>query len=1019
MKRAILLTSLLTVAALMGPGNAVAATMGNTQPGPADPAVQLEVGDPSIATKTERGKIDIMGIWAHPDDDAGFTTPCGVWHDLYGVRCGIIMATRGEGGSNSVGPEAGPDLGVRRENEDRTSHVRSGSVDIFNLDRVDFFYNTSAALTAEVWDAEETLRRTVRIIRETQPEILVGSTPSLAAGHGNHQYAQGRMIWEAAAAAADANMFPEQLSGLGAVETWQVKKILAGGQTTGTGGTLAPNCNTGFTPAATNPFTVVGTWTGYDSPYVWADGNVQGQQAGTAKTWAQVGREGGRAHPTQARVMEKGLTNPSCQRYGVSQSIVPMQPNNSAASANDDAVLYGAVVADPGGMPLGSEFSIAVDEYYEAAGEPFEVTVAARSGDGDLGGGTVSLVVPAGWQVSEPVEIDGIGDADASDATFTVTPAADAVAGVYKLAASFDGDVTAYNDTRIALVAPVEGRFERWGNMAEYEQWTRDHDAYVGGRSNAVAQMGAGETVTVPVEVTNRTDGTESGEVALALPAGFVADAASKSFSGLAPGDTVTVEFVVTHTDPADAGSRTVTFTATTTSGAGASTENETVYLVPTVVIPQLASAPTVDGTADGVYVGDPVDVGTRWEGAACATDGVDCGDGSLAKLGWYDDALYAQIRVTDDVASAAATPDRCFGHWLVDSVELLLDPRGDSVDTSTTFKLGMFPFTDDTDGTNGNGADGPCWSRDADNHQGFSTGPLAETVEGGLNAEGVEVAVEVARQADGSYADGGYDLEVKVPLAALPAAVGPTSAVPTGDAEQNDVDPSYFGLNVTPYDSDTQNFIGQTRTAWSAFGSQQSEPYRWGHAYLDGYVPPADRSTQAAAPIIPDTALQGVQSPQTVAQSATRGGTISGVQPSEALSVTDVKIQQKNVRVSYRSEEAGTVRVFLWKGDTTFIPVWTSSCVGDIYGFDACSPSDGAAPPWAPDMSGRLLGSFEQDVAAGKGSLAVPIDASIRSALADDARILVSYAEAATVASGDGVNAWSFPIESRLPGRG
>ncbi|MGW9629675.1 sugar-binding protein [Agromyces sp. NPDC055520] len=1024
MKRhhAILLTSLITVAALMGQGTAVAATMGNGSSGPPDAALKFDVGAPSVAAETDRGKIDIMGIWAHPDDDAGFTTPCGVWQDLYDVRCGIIMATRGEGGSNSVGPEAGPDLGLRRENEDRTSHIRSGTVDIFNLDRVDFFYNTSAALTAQVWDAEETLRRTVRIIRETQPEILVGGNPSLAAGHGNHQYAQGRMVWEAAAAAADPSMFPEQLTGVGAVDPWQVKKILAGGQTTGAGGTAGPACNTGFVPAATNPFTVVGTWTGYESPYVWADGNLAGQAAGSAKTWAQVGREGGRAHPTQARTMQTAVVDPTCQRYGVSQSIVPMQSNSSAAGANDDAVLYGAVIADPGGMPLGSEFSISAEDYFEAAGEPFTATVTLRSGAGQLGGGAVSLVVPAGWQVSEPVEVDGIGDEDATQASFTVTPASDAAPAVYKLAAEFAGDgVTAYNDTRIQLVAPVEGRFERWGNMAEYEQWAGDHDAYVGGRSNAVGQVGVGETVTVPVDVTNRTADVESGEVSLAVPAGFVVDSVSKPFSGLAAGDTATVEFTVTHTDLADPGSRTVTFTATTTSGAGTSTENETVYLVPTVVIPQLASAPTVDGTADDVYVGEPVNVGTRWEGAACAADGVDCGAGSLAKLGWYDDAFYAQIRVTDDVASAAATPDRCFGHWLVDSVELLLDPRGDSVDTSSTFKLGMFPFTDDADGANGNGADGPCWSRDADNHQGFSTGPLAETVEGGLNAEGVEVAVSVARQADGTYAGGGYDIEVKVPLAALPAAAGPTSASPQGDAALNDVDPSYLGLNVTPYDSDTQNFIGQTRTAWSAFGSQQSEPYRWGHAYLDGYTPPADRSIETSAAIIPDTALQGVQSPQTVAQSAIRGGTISGVQPSDAMSIGDVKIQQKKAQISYDAAAAGTVRVFLWKGDTSFIPVWTSSCAGDVYGFEACSPSDGAAPPWAPDMSGRLLASFEQAVDAGSGKLSVPIDATTRSALADGAQILVSYAEqpSGDAAAGDGVNAWSFPIGATRPGKG
>lgn len=1012
MKRqhAFLLASLLALSGLGAPGAATAAS------GAAPAATKLETGDPSIATETDREKIDVMGIWAHPDDDAGFTTPCGVWHDLYGVRCGIIMATRGEGGSNSVGPEAGPDLGLRRENEDRTSHVRSGTIDIFNLDRVDFYYNTSAPLTAQVWDAEETLRRTVRIIRETQPEILVGGSPSLAAGHGNHQYAQGRMVWEAAEAAADPEMFPEQLTGLGAVEPWQVKKILAGGLTTGTGGTAGPNCNTGFVPAAANPFTVVGTWTGYDSPYAWADGNLAGQPAGSPKTWAQVGREGGRAHPTQARTMQKTLVDPTCQRYGVSDSIVPMQPNGSPDAARDDAVLFGAVVADPGGMPLGSEFSLTPSDYFQAAGEPFDVTVALRSGGGEIAAGDVELVVPDGWTASDPVAVGPIGG-DRVEAAFTVTPSADAAPARYRLAARFaGGDVTAYNDTRIELVAPVEGRFVRWGTAAEYDQWADAHDAHVGGRSVAVDRIGAGESITVPVEVTNRTDQAASGEVAVTTPDAFALDAVSKPFADLAPGESTTIDFIVTHTDPADPGSRIEKIAATTTSSAGTSREELSMYVVPTVVIPQLGAAPLVDGAADDAYTGDPVNVGTRWEGAACAPDGTDCGAGSTALLGWHDDALYARIQVTDDVASAAATPDRCFGHWLVDSVELLLDPRGDAIDTSTTFKLGVFPFTDDPEGSNGNGANGPCWSRDADNHQGFSTGPLAAEIEGGLNAPGVEVAVDVERGADGRYAGGGYAIEMKIPLADLPAAVGPTGTTPQGDQGENEVDPRYLGLNVTPYDSDTQDFIGQTRTAWSAFGSQQSEPYRWGHAYLDGYAPPADRATEAPAPIIPDTALQGVQSPQTVYQSAVRGGTISGVQPSDALTITDVKVQQKKIQLKYRSDAAGTLRVFLWKGDATFIPVWTSSCDGDVYGFEACSESDGAAPPWAPDMSGRLLAADEADVQAGRGTgkLELAIDADIRAALADDAQLLVSYAEADGADEGDGVNAWAFPIEAR-----
>ena len=35
-------------------------------------------------------KIDVMGEWAHPDDDTSIIGPCGVWHQLYGVKCGVI-----------------------------------------------------------------------------------------------------------------------------------------------------------------------------------------------------------------------------------------------------------------------------------------------------------------------------------------------------------------------------------------------------------------------------------------------------------------------------------------------------------------------------------------------------------------------------------------------------------------------------------------------------------------------------------------------------------------------------------------------------------------------------------------------------------------------------------------------------------------------------------------------------------------------------------------------------------------
>jgi hypothetical protein len=134
-------------------------------------------GKAHATTYTASGavKINVMGEWAHPDDDTSIVGPCGVWHDKFGVRCGIIMITRGEGGGNAVGTEIGPALGLRRENEDRSAHFRSGTVDIFNIDKVDFFFNQSAPETQFFWGHDDTLRRVTRGGADPSP-------PGFAAG---------------------------------------------------------------------------------------------------------------------------------------------------------------------------------------------------------------------------------------------------------------------------------------------------------------------------------------------------------------------------------------------------------------------------------------------------------------------------------------------------------------------------------------------------------------------------------------------------------------------------------------------------------------------------------------------------------------------------------------------------------------------------------------------------------------------------------------------------------------------
>ena len=218
---------------------------------------------------------------------------------------------------------------------------------------------------------------------------------------------------------------------------------------------------------------VAGVWTGYDSPYLWPPGNVQGRPAGSAKSWEQVHVEGTAAYPTQSRVMSKATAEPRCRRFGMTDSFVPFQPNThpggvtpNPAAGKDDAILYGAVKKDPGGLPLGTLEYMNVSRFFNTPGVPFEVTVHVKSGRGTLRRGSVALTVPEEWTVDGPKRIGPISARRESTATFTVTPSATAAVNTnYKVSALLKtGGKTGYTDTVVRVVSPVEGRFERWAS---------------------------------------------------------------------------------------------------------------------------------------------------------------------------------------------------------------------------------------------------------------------------------------------------------------------------------------------------------------------------------------------------------------------------------------------------------------------------------------------------------------------------------------------------------------------------
>ncbi len=173
-------------------------------------------------------KTDLLGVFAHPDDETGMAATVAATALGRGKTVAHVYCTRGEGGGNMVGTQFGPALGLLREIELRDALRLIGVRQVHFLDQADFAYTESLSVTLEKWGHEETLRRLVRVVRSTRPEVMVTMNPAPSPGqHGNHQ-AAGWLATEAFGAAADPKRFPEQIEVEG-LSPWQPRKLFYGG----------------------------------------------------------------------------------------------------------------------------------------------------------------------------------------------------------------------------------------------------------------------------------------------------------------------------------------------------------------------------------------------------------------------------------------------------------------------------------------------------------------------------------------------------------------------------------------------------------------------------------------------------------------------------------------------------------------------------------------------------------------------------------------------------------------------
>ncbi len=162
--------------------------------------------------------LRLMCVAAHPDDEDGATLA--MYRKKYGYKTFAVLATRGEGGQNEIGPELYQDLAVLRTDEMSRASAITGA-DLHFLDLPEFGFSKTKEETFAIWGYDTALERMVRMIRETRPDVII-THHDTRSGHGHHQ-AIGQIVQDAFDKAADPNVFPEHMKE--GLKPWQPARL--------------------------------------------------------------------------------------------------------------------------------------------------------------------------------------------------------------------------------------------------------------------------------------------------------------------------------------------------------------------------------------------------------------------------------------------------------------------------------------------------------------------------------------------------------------------------------------------------------------------------------------------------------------------------------------------------------------------------------------------------------------------------------------------------------------------------
>ncbi len=166
----------------------------------------------------ETGRV--LYLAAHPDDEN--TRLIAYLANGRHYATGYLSLTRGDGGQNLIGPELREALGVIRTQELLAARRIDGGRQFFSRAN-DFGYSKSAEEALTVWDRQEVLADTVRVIRQFRPDVIVTRfSPDRDDTHGHHT-GSAVMAREAFALAGDPQAFAEEL---GHLAPWEPKRVV-------------------------------------------------------------------------------------------------------------------------------------------------------------------------------------------------------------------------------------------------------------------------------------------------------------------------------------------------------------------------------------------------------------------------------------------------------------------------------------------------------------------------------------------------------------------------------------------------------------------------------------------------------------------------------------------------------------------------------------------------------------------------------------------------------------------------